>query len=82
MSILFLNSHSVNKELILMYLEMGKVISERVKIGWGDLVIDTLSKDLQAEYIGVKGFYPKLYQLNYNCVILSSHIHQYIGSYF
>ena len=46
---------AVNKELILLYLDMGKVISEKVKIGWGNSVIDTLSKDLQAEYPGVTG---------------------------
>src|SRR3546814_869626 len=45
----------VNQELILMYLDFGHVLSERVKGGWGMSVIDTLSIDLQAAYPGVKG---------------------------
>lgn len=47
---------AVNKELILAYLEIGKVISERVAKGWGDAIVDKLSLDLQAEYPGVKGY--------------------------
>ncbi|MBC7476294.1 MAG: hypothetical protein H7263_18565 [Candidatus Sericytochromatia bacterium] len=47
---------AVNKELILMYLDIGKVISEKIKVGWGSSVIDTLSKDLQSYYPGLKGF--------------------------
>jgi hypothetical protein len=50
---------AVNKELILVYLEIGKIISERVKSGWGDAVVDKLSVDLQVEYPGVKGFSPR-----------------------
>lgn len=46
----------VNTEMILMYLDFGKVISEKLKSGWGDGIVDNLSKDLQAEYTGVKGF--------------------------
>jgi len=46
----------VNTELILMYLDFGKVLSEKLKSGWGDSIVDNLSKDLQSEYIGVKGF--------------------------
>lgn len=46
----------VNAELILLYLDFGKVLSEKLKSGWGDSIVDNLSKDLQSEYIGVKGF--------------------------
>jgi len=46
----------VNKELILAYLEIGKVISQRVANGWGDAVVDKLSLDLQDKFPGVKGF--------------------------
>lgn len=46
----------VNTELILMYLDFGKVLSEKLKSGWGESIVDNLSKDLQSEYIGVKGF--------------------------
>lgn len=47
---------AINTELILMYLDIGRIISEKIKIGWGDGVVDSLSKDLQSEYAGVKGF--------------------------
>ena len=47
---------AVNTELILMYLKIGKVISLKVSLGWGDAVVDKLSTDLQTEYPGVKGF--------------------------
>ena len=47
---------AVNTELILMYLDIGKVISKKIKTGWGDGIVDTLSNDLQSEYVGVKGF--------------------------
>ncbi|MDL2144106.1 PDDEXK nuclease domain-containing protein [Flavobacterium tructae] len=46
----------VNTEMILMYLDFGKVLSERLKLGWGESIVDNLSKDLQIEYSGVKGF--------------------------
>ena len=47
---------AVNKELILAYLEIGKMISERTATGWGDAVVDKLSSDLQIEFLGVSGF--------------------------
>lgn len=50
---------AVNTELIQLYLEIGNLISNRVKDGWGDAVVDKLSLDLQNEYPGVKGFSPR-----------------------
>lgn len=51
------NSYSaVNSEMILAYLDIGKTISEKTKIGWGTSVIKQLSVDLQAEFLGIKGF--------------------------
>jgi predicted nuclease of restriction endonuclease-like (RecB) superfamily len=52
----FKSFRAVNTEMILMYLEIGKVISIKVSRGWGNSVVDKLSIDLQAEYPGVKGF--------------------------
>lgn len=46
----------VNTELILIYLEIGKVVSAKVATGWGDAIVNKLSLDLQNEYPGVKGF--------------------------
>lgn len=51
------NSYSaVNSEMILAYLDIGKTILGKTKIGWGTSVIKQLSTDLQAEFIGAKGF--------------------------
>lgn len=51
------NSYSaVNSEMILAYLDIGKIISKKTATGWGTSVIQKLSIDLQAEFIGVKGF--------------------------
>lgn len=36
-------------------LDFGSILSEKVKGGWELNVVDTLSKDLQAEYPGAKG---------------------------
>ncbi len=47
---------AVNAEMILAYLDIGKTISEQVKSGWGNSVIDRLSIDLRAEFNGVEGF--------------------------
>jgi predicted nuclease of restriction endonuclease-like (RecB) superfamily len=47
---------AVNSEMILAYLDIGKTISEKTKTGWGTSVIAKLSRDLQAEFLGVKGF--------------------------
>lgn len=47
---------AVNSEMILAYLDIGKTISTKTKQGWGNSVIEKLSIDLQAEFIGMKGF--------------------------
>lgn len=47
---------AVNSEMIMAYLDIGKTISEQTKHGWGTSVIDRLSRDLQSEFIGIKGF--------------------------
>lgn len=46
----------VNKELIRLYWDIGRVVSEKTKAGWGSGVVKTLATDLQAEFAGVKGF--------------------------
>lgn len=48
---------SVNKELISLYWDIGRKIVERQEsLGWGKSVVETLSKDLQKEYPGIRGF--------------------------
>ena len=48
---------AVNKELIALYWDLGKMIVERQEEeGWGKSVVEMLSKDLQKEFSGIKGF--------------------------
>jgi len=48
---------SVNKELIRLYLDIGKVIIEQQEQhGWGENIVEKLAKDLQAAFPGVRGF--------------------------
>jgi len=63
---------SVNKELIALYWDIGRMIVERQdKESWGKSVVELLSKDLQAEFPGIRGFsmqnlwYMRQFYLNY-----------------
>ena len=48
---------AVNKELVLLYWQMGKDILNRQDTeGWGAKVITRLAKDLKAEFPDMKGF--------------------------
>ena len=48
---------AVNKEMILLYWDIGKQITEKQDaLGWGKSIVETLSKDLQREFLGIKGF--------------------------
>ena len=48
---------TVNKEMVALYLDIGKMIVEnQKKHGWGKAIVETLSKDLQAEFPGVAGY--------------------------
>src|SRR3972149_9690453 len=48
---------AVNKELISLYWDIGKMIVERQeKEGWGKSVVEHLSADLQKEFTGMMGF--------------------------
>lgn len=46
---------AVNRELIVFYWDLGKMISEK-QTAWGSKFLDTLSKDLQDEFPEMKGF--------------------------
>jgi predicted nuclease of restriction endonuclease-like (RecB) superfamily len=51
---------SANRELILLYWDIGKSIVERQrKEGWGRSVVERLARDLQAEFPGISGFSPQ-----------------------
>jgi len=48
---------AVNQELLTLYWEIGKMIAEmQEKSGWGDAVVEKLSKDLKKEFPDMKGF--------------------------
>jgi predicted nuclease of restriction endonuclease-like (RecB) superfamily len=46
----------VNTQLINLYWEIGKSISEKQSESWGQAVVPTLSKELQKEFPGIGGF--------------------------
>jgi predicted nuclease of restriction endonuclease-like (RecB) superfamily len=48
---------AVNRELILLYWDIGRAIVERQQaLGWGEAVVEQLARDLQDEYPGMRGF--------------------------
>ena len=48
---------TVNKELISLYLDIGRMIVDRQEgMTWGKSVVEQLAKDLQAEFSGISGF--------------------------
>lgn len=51
---------SVNRELVLLYWQIGRDILERQQAqGWGTKVIDKLARDLRAAFPAMKGFSPR-----------------------
>lgn len=47
----------VNKELIALYWDLGKMIVEKQEtMGWGKAVVENLASDLQKEFPGIGGF--------------------------
>lgn len=50
-------ARAANRELILLYWDLGRGIVEKQQaLGWGKSVVERLSADLQAEFPGAKGF--------------------------
>ena len=48
---------AINKEMIALYWEVGKRITEQqTALGWGKSVVENLSRDIQKEFPGIKGF--------------------------
>ena len=51
---------AVNKGLVSLYWDLGRLIVERQKLaGWGKAVVERLSHDLQVEFPGVEGYSSK-----------------------
>lgn len=58
--------YAANEELLSMYWDIGKLLSESQKqIGWGNNALEQLSGDLKNDYPKVKGFSPR----NCRCMI-------------
>ena len=50
----------VNRELILLYWDLGRTIVEQQKVaGWGKAALEQLGNDLQKEFPGATGFSPR-----------------------
>jgi len=50
-------ARAVNRDLILLYWDIGRGIVERQeKLGWGKSIVEHLARDLQAEFPGSQGF--------------------------
>ena len=48
---------AINRELIVMYWDIGKYVSEKVKSdGWGKSVVKDFSQFIQSRYLGIRGF--------------------------
>lgn len=48
---------SVNKELILLYWDIGKkILYNQQKYGWGKAIVETLARDLQTEFPRITGY--------------------------
>jgi predicted nuclease of restriction endonuclease-like (RecB) superfamily len=48
---------AVNKEMIRLYWDIGRMIIDRQKKhGWGKSIVENLAKDLRLEFPGVQGF--------------------------
>lgn len=66
---------AVNKELVGLYWDIGRMIAEKQKVeGWGKSVVKQLAADLQAEFSGIRGFsvqnlwYMRQFYLEYHSV--------------
>ena len=48
---------TVNKEMITLYWDIGRMIVERQKkYGWGKSIVETLASDLRSEFPGIQGY--------------------------
>lgn len=53
-------ARSVNRELILLYWDIGRgIVEKQEKLGWGESVIEQLSGDLRRAFPETKGFSPR-----------------------
>ena len=51
---------AANQELINMYWDIGRYVSEKVKSdGWGNSVVKDFSQFIQSRFLGIRGFSPQ-----------------------
>ena len=48
---------AANRELLSLYTDIGKsIVDKQENLGWGKTVVKNLSRDLQKDFPGIKGF--------------------------
>jgi len=53
----YLATKAVNKELVLLYYSIGKILSDKISDAeWGSSIIETISTEIREEFKGIKGF--------------------------
>lgn len=53
----YLVARSANRELLLLYFQIGRILSLRIREkGWGSKILKMISRDIQAEFPGIRGF--------------------------
>ena len=53
-------ARAVNRDLILLYWDIGRAIVEKQQaLGWGESVVDRVSRDLREAFPGTTGFSPR-----------------------
>ena len=53
----FLAVKAVNKELILLYYNIGNILSDRIsEANWGSKILDKISNSIQNEFKGIRGY--------------------------
>ena len=53
-------ARAVNRDLILLYWDIGKAISEKqTQMGWGESVVETVARDLRTAFPETTGFSPR-----------------------
>lgn len=53
-------AHAVNRDLILLYWDIGRAIVEKQQVqGWGDAVVEMIAADLRSAFPQITGFSPR-----------------------
>jgi hypothetical protein len=48
---------AVNRELVMLYWEIGRgIVEKQAAVGWGESVVERLAADLRAEFPDMRGF--------------------------